>query len=86
MILFTNLLATARAVELYDLTSSMKSGQSQAVRTAVEVKGNLKLNPDGKDVVTVPMLVQADLQYAERFLAIKADGTLRAARPGRNRP
>jgi len=69
-----------RAAETYDLTSALKPGQSQTVRTAVEVKGNLKLNSDGKEVTTVPMLVQADLQYTERFLAIKADGTLKAAR------
>lgn len=72
--------AAASAAETYDLTSAMKPGQSQAVRTAVEVKGDLKLNSDGKEVTTVPMLVKADLQYTERFLAIKADGTLRAAR------
>src|SRR6478609_193881 len=69
-----------RAAETYDLTSGVKPGQSQAVRTAVEVKGDLKLNSDGKEVTTVPMLVQADLQYTERFLAIKSDGTVRAAR------
>ncbi|MGI8979737.1 MAG: hypothetical protein ACR2FY_10960 [Pirellulaceae bacterium] len=68
------------AAETYDLTSALKPGQSQNVRTAVEVKGDLKLNSDGKEVTTVPMLVQADLQYTERFLAIKADGTLKAAR------
>lgn len=68
------------AAETYDLTSTLKPGQSQTVRTSVEVKGNLKLNSDGKEVTTVPMLVQADLQYTERFLAIKADGTLKAAR------
>jgi hypothetical protein len=68
------------AAETYDLTSTLKPGQSQTVRTSVEVKGNLKLNSDGKEVTTVPMLVQADLQYNERFLAIKADGTLKAAR------
>lgn len=72
--------AVASAAETYDLTSGTKPGQSQAVRTAVEVKGNLKLNSDGKEVTTVPMLVQADLQYTERFLAIKSDGTVRAAR------
>ncbi len=72
--------AVASAAETYDLTSAIKPGQSQAVRTAVEVKGDLKLNSDGKEVTTVPMLVQADLQYTERFLAIKADGSLRAAR------
>ena len=80
VILFTACLTSANAAEIYDLTSSLAPGQSQAVRTAVEVKGNLKLNSDGKEVATVPMLVQADLQYAERFLAIKADGSLRAAR------
>ena len=72
--------ALARAAETYDLTSAVKPGQSQTVRTAVEVKGDLKLNSDGKEVTTVPMLVQADLQYTERFLAIKTDGTLKAAR------
>lgn len=72
--------ALASAAEMYDLTSALKPGQSQSVRTAVEVKGDLKLNSDGKEVSTVPMLVQADLQYTERFLAIKADGTLKAAR------
>ena len=40
--------AVASAAETYDLTSGTKPGQSQAVRTAVEVKGNLKLNSDGK--------------------------------------
>lgn len=80
VILFTACLTTAQAAESYDLTSAMKSGYAQAVRTAVEVKGDLKLNSDGKDVLTVPMLAQADLQYAERFLAIKAGGSLRAAR------
>ena len=72
--------ALAQGAETYDLTSALKPGQSQTVRTAVEVKGDLKLNSDGKEVTTVPMLVQADLQYTERFLAIKADGTLKAAR------
>ncbi len=72
--------ALASAAETYDLTSTVKPGQSQTVRTAVEVKGDLRLNPDGKEVTTVPMLVQADLQYTERFLAIKSDGTLKAAR------
>ncbi|MCE9524595.1 MAG: hypothetical protein K8R36_00915 [Planctomycetales bacterium] len=72
--------AVVSAAETYDLTSAIKPGQSQAVRTAVEVKGDLKLNSDGKEVTTVPMLVKADLQYTERFLAIKADSTVRAAR------
>jgi hypothetical protein len=72
--------ALARAAETYDLTSGVKPGQSQTVRTAVEVKGDLKLNSDGKEVTAVPMLAQADLQYTERFLAIKTDGTLKAAR------
>lgn len=70
----------ASAGDTYDLTSALKPGQSQSVRTAVEVKGDLKVNPDGKEVTTVPMLVQADLQYTERFLTIKSDGTLKAAR------
>jgi hypothetical protein len=70
----------ASAAETYDLTSAIQPGQSQTVRIAVEVKGDLRLNTDGKEVTAVPMLVQADLQYSERFLAIKSDGTLKAAR------
>jgi hypothetical protein len=70
----------ARAAETYDLTSAVKPGESQTVRTTVEVKGDIKLNSDGKEVTTVRMLAEADLQYTERFLAIKADGTLKAAR------
>jgi hypothetical protein len=71
---------TAAADETVDLTSGVKPGQSQTVRTAVEVKGDLKLNSDGKQVTTVPMNAKADLQFTERFLAIKADGTLKSAR------
>ena len=74
------MVAFASAAETYDLTSALKPGQSQSVRTAVEVKGDLRLNSDGKEVTTVPMVVQADLQFTERFLTIKADGTLKAAR------
>src|SRR5262245_43811952 len=68
------------AEETIDLTSGIKPGQSQTVRTAVEVKGDLKLNSDGKQVTTLPMIAKADLQFTERFLAIKADGTLKSAR------
>src|SRR6185436_19285387 len=71
---------TAAADETVDLTSGVKPGQSQTVRTAVEVKGDMKLNSDGKQVTTVPMLAKADVQYTERFLAIKADGTVKSAR------
>src|SRR4051812_42117710 len=78
--MFLFLASSSPAADTYDLTSALKPGQIQAVRTAVEVKGDLKLNPDGKEVVSVPMVVHADLHYAEWFLAIKADGTLRAAR------
>lgn len=78
--LTAGVVAALSAAETYDLTSAIKPGHSITVRSAVEVKGNLKLNPDGKEVTTVPMLVKADLQYTERFLAIKADGTLKAAR------
>ena len=47
--------ALASAAETYDLTSNVKPGQSQSVRTAVEVKGDLKLNSDGKEARFCPV-------------------------------
>ncbi len=40
----------------------------QQVKVAIEVSGDLKINADGKEVRKVPMTVEANLLYHERFL------------------
>jgi len=43
----------------------------------IEVSGDLKLNPDGKRVVSLPLKVQGELLYDERVLNFEASGGLR---------
>lgn len=63
----------SQAAETVDLSLAPVVGQTHSVKVAVEVKGELKLNPDGKEVRKLPMLVQADLEYVERILEASPD-------------
>ena len=63
-------------------------GHNQAVKIAIDVTGQLKLNADGKEVRKLPMQVKGTLEYVERQLPTvpapaKADGKTTAATIGR---
>ena len=51
----------------YDLNVGPESPQVQQVKVVLEAKGDLKLNPDGKELKRVPMQVKGTLEYQERF-------------------
>lgn len=61
----------ARA-ETYQLRPAQVPGWHQQVKVVVEVKGELKLNPDGSAVKHMPLEVTAELAYSERTLAAGA--------------
>jgi hypothetical protein len=53
----------------------------QQVRVAVEVAGQMKMNPDGRQVKYLPMAVTADLRYSQRRLPeLKDTATARLVR------
>lgn len=66
----------SQAAESYLLSGSLSSPLSgadsaphmQRVRSVLEVKGELKLNADGKQVQRLPLKVHGDLVYDEQFV------------------
>jgi hypothetical protein len=64
------------------LAARSAAGRSQNVRAVIEIRGELKLNPDGTQVRRLPMEVKADLSYAERFLSTRSAGPLAARKYG----
>ena len=52
------------AAEKVDLSAGESSAQQ--VRLVIDVQGELKTNPDGKEVQRVPVTVEAEQQYVER--------------------
>jgi hypothetical protein len=65
------------AENLYQIEASVKEDTCHRVRSIVQVSGSLKLNPDGKRVVRLPLKVQGELLYDERVLNFDAPGGLR---------
>lgn len=61
------------------ILSGFRAGSLQQVKSVVEVAGELKFNADGKEVKKLPMTVQADLNYTERFLPPE-NGLIRSVR------
>ncbi len=59
---------TSNSKTTYDLKQPASVGQMQAVQAVLEVRGELKLNPDGSKVTKVPLLVEGNLAYEERFV------------------
>jgi len=53
----------------YQMGSLPKEGSSRRVQVALEVRGELRLNADGKQVVSLPLEVEGRLIYDERILA-----------------
>jgi len=58
------------AKDLFALKSSRNVGDLARVTVALEVEGQLKLNPDGKKVITAPIKVDGKLCYDERILDV----------------
>jgi hypothetical protein len=70
----------ASGEEKHSLAPANEIGDLQQVKVVIEVRGQLKLNPDGKKVSRRPVEVKGELLYDEKQLA-KADGlTQHAAR------
>ena len=63
----------ARSAEKTRLTPANEAGQLQRVKVVAEVRGQLKLNADGKKVTQKPLEVKGELVYEERQLE-QADG------------
>lgn len=59
---------SAPAAETYELQAKHQAGDLSQVRIAVEVDGKLKINPDGKKVRELPLKVDGELLYDERWL------------------
>ncbi len=59
----------AAAAAKYRLKSSWKKGDAQRVDAEIEVLGQLRMNADGKKVVTAPLKVTGRFAYEERLLS-----------------
>lgn len=57
---------------------------SRQVRLLIEVSGQLRVNPDGKQVMHVPMQVNSDQNFVERRLPNTKDGVARLVRQYRD--
>jgi hypothetical protein len=54
--------------DTYELGTPPAADSCRRVQVALEVRGELRLNPDGKRVVTLPLEVEGRLLYDERIL------------------
>ena len=61
----------------YLLSAKPEAGQVRRVKSVLEVDGELKLNPDGKQVTRLPLKVRGDLLYTERILEFDAEESKR---------
>lgn len=69
----------AQAVENHKLVA--RTAGEFRVKSVMEVRGELKVNPDGKQVTKMPLKVRGEAVYAERNLSVDAAaGTQRDAR------
>jgi hypothetical protein len=59
------------------LSAKPEVGQVRRVKSVLEVDGELKLNPDGKQVTRLPLKVRGDLLYTERILEFDAEESKR---------
>lgn len=55
----------------YELKQASVIGQVRAVRAVMEVRGELKLNPDGSKVRKPAILADGDIAYEERLLDVQ---------------
>jgi len=70
-LLLTGLPTIARSAdpEAVSLQTRRSVGDILAVRTVLEVEGQLKINPDGKKVRRLPLKVHGDLVFDERLVS-----------------
>jgi len=66
-------LGASQAAETYALSVATHAGMVREVRAVVEMKGELKLNPDGKQVTRLPVTVNGQMHYDERVLVAEAE-------------
>jgi hypothetical protein len=59
--------------DTYKLGSLAEEGSCRRVQVALEVRGELRLNADGKQVVSLPLEVEGRLIYDERILVATAE-------------
>ena len=57
----------------YPLVARQDTGQGQVVQVLLEVRGELKLNAEGRGTRSLPLEVDAKLHYQERFLDFSDD-------------
>lgn len=57
----------------YQLTPDPSPGRTQRVQVVLEVRGELRRNDDGRKLISVPLEVDAKLQYQERLLSTSAE-------------
>lgn len=74
--IFTSPLQAADSTKLL-LGTGKESPAIREIKAEIEIAGQLKLNPDGKEVRKVPIDVAGSLQYEERAVAAKAPQGLR---------
>jgi hypothetical protein len=67
--------------EAVDLTVDATNDRPQQVKVAVETAGQMKMNPDGKEVKYLPLSVTAELNFVQRRLpTIEKSSAVRIAR------
>lgn len=61
----------------FELKQPISVGKMQTVRAVLEVKGELKLNPDGSKVTKTPLTASGNLGYEERIADVQSSPWLR---------
>jgi hypothetical protein len=81
LVLATVIAQPVQAANSYSLIRAETANRLQRVRSVLDVKGELKLNADGKQVRRLPLKVQGDLVYDEQFVPEQQkDGDLATAK------
>jgi hypothetical protein len=72
---------TFSSEKTYSLADEIGTGRQQRVQALVEVRGELKLNADGRKVDKIPLLVEGRISYDEKVVTSETStGDCRAAR------
>ncbi len=70
---FAGVARSARAVERVTLVPQIAANQAARIRVVQDVKGDLKLNADGRQVTRLPFTARGQMVYDQRVLKVGAD-------------